>query len=87
MSCLWLERIEEAGALLVGDFDGFPIEEVGGFFALDFAHEAAAGMGAGIFGRFEHGFFQGSWLPDAVGARHGQAEALIGIDVVEFQVL
>ena len=29
---------------MVGDFDGFPVEEVGGFFALDFAHEAAAGM-------------------------------------------
>jgi hypothetical protein len=45
-----LEQIEEAGAFLVGDFDGFPVEEVGGFFALDFAHEAAAGVGAGIGG-------------------------------------
>jgi hypothetical protein len=33
---------------LVGDFDGFPVEEVTGFFALDFAHEAAAGVGAGV---------------------------------------
>ena len=36
-----LEGIQEAGAFLVGNFDGFPVEEVAGFFALDFAHERA----------------------------------------------
>src|SRR5687767_5503486 len=48
---LRLERIQKTRALLIGNLDGFPVEKVGGFFALDFAHEAAAGVGAGIDGQ------------------------------------
>ena len=69
---------------MVGNFDGFPIQEVGGFFALDLAHESAAGVGSGVGGRFEHGVFEVG-LPLAVGK--SQAEAAAGIDVMEFEVL
>ena len=82
-----LEGVQEAGALLVGDFDGFPVEEVGGFFALDFAHETAPGMSARIGGGLGHGFFEPERLPKSVDVGQGKTKAALGIDVMEFQVL
>ena len=72
---------------MVGDLDGFPIEEVGRFFALDFPHETAAGMGTRILRRFVRGLLDTGGLPKAVPIGHDQAQAAFGIDVMEFQVL
>src|SRR5207249_11530769 len=82
-----LEGVQEAGALLVGDFDGFPVQEIGGFFALDFAHETAAGVGAGIGGRFGHGFFQARRFPKTVDVGQRESKAALRVDVMEFEVL
>ena len=56
---------------MVRDFDGFPVEEIGGFFALDFAHEAAAGVGAGIGGWLSQGGLELGRVPKAVAVSHG----------------
>src|SRR5258708_31771551 len=94
MESLWdsrcgsrLKGVQETGALLIGDFDGFPVEEIGGFFALDFAHEAASGVGAGIGGRFGHRFFEAERLPEAISVSQGESNAALGIDVMKLEVL
>ena len=82
-----MERIEEARAFLVGHFDRLPVEEVRRFFALDFPHEAAAGMGAGIGRRFLSGLLDAVGFPKAGAVGHDQAQAAFRRDVMEFQVL
>ena len=72
---------------MVGDFDGFPIEKITGFFALDFAHEPAAGVSAGISGRFGHRGLDPVRLPESTVISEGEAKASVGIDVMEFEVL
>src|SRR5438093_8116172 len=82
-----LERVEQTRAFLIWHLNRFPIEKVRRFLALDFAHEAAAGVGARIGGGLAHGFFQTRRVPETFAIRNGQAEAAVGLDLVKFEVL
>ena len=68
---LGLERVEQSSPFLIWNLNCLPIEEVGGFFALDFAHEAAAGVGAGVDRGFGKGFFEVGRVPEAVAVGEG----------------
>src|SRR5207245_8268152 len=87
MERLRLKRIQKPRALLVGHFDGFPVEEVSGFLALDFPHQAAPGVRARIGRGLGHGLLQGGWAPETFDVSKGESQAAVGVDVVKFQVL
>lgn len=82
-----MEGVEEAESFLVGEFDGFPVEEIGSFLALDFPHDTAAGVGAGVTGRVGGGVFEAGGIPEAVLVGQGQPKSAVGMDLMEFEVL
>src|SRR5207249_1569162 len=84
---LGLERIEQAGPFLIGDFDSLPIKKVGSLFALDFAHETTACMGPRIFGWFQLGFLLRRGRPQSIAASESQTQAALRINMMILEVL
>ena len=72
---------------IIGARDFSPIDVVGTFLALDFAHESAANTSAGILRGTQFGGFEVNRVPLGIRFGHSKAETASWIDLMEFQVL